>query len=110
MPIENWSDNVLLVKLADDPHFAEELQTAAEVVARKPARVVVDLSAVKFINSSQIGKLLKLRQSMLSGGNRLILCGANSQVWGSFLVMGLDKVFEFTDAVPTALAAMQLPE
>lgn len=110
MPIENWSDDVLLVKLADDPHFAEELQTVAELVSRKPARAVVDLSAIKFINSSQIGKLLKLRHSMLSGGNRLILCGADAQVWGSFLVMGLDKVFEFTDAVPTALAALQLPD
>ena len=30
----------------------------------------------------------------------------STQVWGSFLVTGLDKVFEFSDSVSTALATL----
>jgi hypothetical protein len=29
-------------------------------------------------------------------------------VWGAFLVTGLDKVFEFVDSVPLALATLQI--
>jgi hypothetical protein len=32
----------------------------------------------------------------------------DTQVWSAFLVTGLDKVFEFADSVPTALAALQI--
>ena len=108
MPIENWSDRVVIVKLNNDPHLGEDLQTAAELAGRKPVSVVVDLAAVKFINSSHIAKLLKLRKVLVNAGNRLILCGADAQVWSAFLVTGLDKVFDFADALPTALATLQL--
>ena len=40
--------------------------------------------------------------------SRLVLCGAGTQVWGVFLVTGLDKIFEFSDNVSTALATLQL--
>jgi len=108
MPIENWSDRIVIVKLTNDPHLGEDLQTAAELAGRKPVSVVVDLSAVRFINSSHIARLLKLRKVLIGAGNRLILCGADAQVWSAFLVPGLDKVFDFADALPSALAALQL--
>jgi hypothetical protein len=34
----------------------------------------------------------------------------NNQVWGVFLVTGLDKVFEFADNVMLALATLQIEE
>jgi hypothetical protein len=39
---------------------------------------------------------------------RLVLCEINTNVWGLFLVTGLDKIFEFVDNVSTALATVQL--
>jgi hypothetical protein len=37
-----------------------------------------------------------------------VLCGVNTQIWGVLLITGLDKVFEFVDSVPVALASVQL--
>jgi anti-anti-sigma regulatory factor len=39
---------------------------------------------------------------------RLIFCEVNNQVWGIFLVTGLDKIFDFTNDIATALASVQL--
>jgi len=108
MPIEKWSDKVNVLHLADDPQFTDDLQALENQIESKPAHAVLDLAAVHFINSSNIAKLLKIRKLMITRSRRLVLCGVSTQVWGSFLVTGLDKVFEFSDNVPTALATLQI--
>ena len=61
-----------------------------------------------FLNSSNIANLLKLRKILLTADRRLILCGVNTQVWGVFLVTGLEKIFVCTGDTSTALATLQL--
>jgi anti-anti-sigma factor len=107
MPVEKWSDNVAVAHLADDPQFSEDLQSIDDT-ASGGRNVVLDFAAVHFVNSSNLARLLKLRKNMLSAGGRLMLCSITTQVWGTFLVTGLDKVFEFSDNVPTALATLQM--
>jgi anti-anti-sigma factor len=58
--------------------------------------------------SSSIARLLKLRKQVASSQQRLVLCGISTQVWGTILVTGLDKLFECSDNVPTALATLQM--
>ena len=111
MAIEDWSERVIIAHLAPEPQFSDDLQTIATRHAASPQHprdVVLDFAAVRFINSSQLAQLLKLRKDLASAGTRLVLCAVDAQVWGSFLTTGLDKVFEFSDAVPTALATLQL--
>jgi anti-anti-sigma factor len=109
MPVEKWSDNVAVAHLADDPQFTEDLQSIEDLSAPRGRRnVVLDFAAVHFVNSSNLARLLKLRKNMLAENRRLMLCSISTQVWGTFLVTGLDKVFEFSDNVPTALATLQL--
>ena len=108
MAIQDWSENITVVELADDPQFTEELDNLADKLEAKPADVVLNFAAVGFINSSNIAKLLRLRKQMASSGRRLILCDVNTQVWGVFLVTGLDKIFELTNDISTALATLQL--
>src|SRR5262245_30640026 len=110
MPIEQWSERIAIVHLARDPHLAENLQNAHELADEKPVDLVLDFSAVRYLNSSHIARLLKLRKNMIGEGNRLILCALDTQIWSAFLVTGLDKVFEFTDSVPTALAQLQITQ
>ena len=69
---------------------------------------VLDFSSVRFINSSNISRLLRLRKRAVTGDLKLILCGISTQLWGTFLSTGLDKVFEFSDNVTTALATLQI--
>lgn len=108
MPIEKWSDEVTVIHLADDPQFTDDLETLDQQLAQRPMDVVLDFAAVHFINSSNIAKLLRIRKQMSAAERRLMLCSISTQVWGAFLVTGLDKVFEFTDNVPTALATIQM--
>ncbi len=109
MPIENWSENILVAELQDDPGFSDDISALFEQVERaKDPAVVLDFSGVNYINSSNIAKLLKLRKKLIGDRRRLVLSGINTNVWGLFLVTGLDKVFEFADSVATALASLQL--
>ena len=111
MPIEKWSENVVIVHLADDPQLTDDLEAMAEMQGQREPNccgAVLDFAGVQYINSSNIAKLLKLRKQMIGNDARLVLCGVQTQVWSAFLITGLDKVFEFSDNVPTALATIQM--
>ena len=108
MTIQQWSDDITLAELADDPQFTDEMSTLADVLAENPSHVVLNLAAVSYVNSSNIAKLLRLRKQMINADRRLTLSGVNNQVWGVLLVTGLDKIFDFTKDVSTALAKVQL--
>jgi anti-anti-sigma factor len=108
MPIERWSDKIAVVHLADDPQFSDELGALEQAIQHGKLDVVVDFAAVHFVNSSNIARLLRLRKQMIQHDCRLILCGISTQVWGTFLITGLDKVFDFSDNVPTGLATLQM--
>ncbi|HVT87878.1 MAG TPA: STAS domain-containing protein [Tepidisphaeraceae bacterium] len=107
MPIEKWSEKVNVLHLADDPQFTDDLAALEAQVSAKPADAVLDFSAVHFINSSNIARLLKYRKQMINSSRRVVLCAVPTQVWGTFMVTGLDKVFEFSDTVPAALVTLQ---
>ena len=104
MAIQKWSDEITIVELGDDPQFTEDLDGLMDSVESKATDVVLNLAAVGFINSSNVAKLLRVRKVMLAVDRRLVLCDVNAQVWGIFLVTGLDKIFEFTSDVAIALA------
>jgi len=108
MAIQKWSDDITVVELSDDPVFSDELVTLLEKVEEEPSEVVLNLAAVSFVNSSNVARLLRLRKQVMGAGKRLILCGVNTQVWGIFLVTGLDKIFTFTNDISTALATLQM--
>ena len=110
MAIQNWSDAIAVVELADDPQFTDDLTAVTEGLEQVPRHVVLNFAAVGFINSSNVAKLLRLRKATMMQQRKLILCEVNTQVWGVFLVTGLDKIFEFTNGVATALASLQLAD
>ena len=108
MAIQKWSDEITVVELGDDPDFTDELTNLTDSLDETPSDVVLNFAAVSFINSSNIAKLLRLRKQLINGGRKLLLCGVNTQVWGVFLVTGLDKIFKLTNDISTALATLQM--
>ncbi|MCH7631842.1 MAG: STAS domain-containing protein [Planctomycetes bacterium] len=109
MSIENWSENILVVELQDDPAFTDDLGALLETLSgNTEVDAVLNFSGVSYLNSSNIAKLLKLRKRLTSNKRRLVLCGIDTNVWGLFLVTGLDKVFDFEESVATGLATVQL--
>jgi anti-anti-sigma factor len=110
MAFQQWSDTVLLAELTDDPQFTDDLSAMLEQCTENPRLdVLLAFGNVNYLNSSNIAKLLKLRKLVtVTNQRKLKVCGINTQVWGVFLVTGLDHIFDFVDDVPSGLAALQM--
>ncbi|MCH7603564.1 MAG: STAS domain-containing protein [Planctomycetes bacterium] len=111
MPITDWSDDILIVELNDDPAFSEDIEMLLGRIEQPEGLtqdIIVNMKSVNFVNSTNIAQLLKLRKMVLSHSRRLRVCAACDQVWSVILITGLDKIFDFTDDVSTSLASLQL--
>ncbi|MCK5226163.1 MAG: STAS domain-containing protein [Planctomycetes bacterium] len=109
MGIQNWSDDIILVDLPQEPELADELKTVTEIVRdRGDCDVVMDFSSIDIITSSSISGLLKLRKLLTDCGHRLVFCNVAAATAGIFSVTGLNGIFEFVDDKFIALASLQL--
>jgi anti-anti-sigma factor len=107
MPVEKWSDSIVVVHLADDPQFSEDIE-AVERLGPPPCSAVLDFAAVHFLNSSNLASLLRLRRQLGEHQAKMILCNISNPVWGTLLLTGLDKILQISENVPTALATLQV--
>lgn len=73
---------------------SETLETAfAELVAARPARVVVDLSRVTLVCSISIGLMVALQRSLREQGGELLLFKPNNHVKTVLQTLRLDQLF-----------------
>jgi anti-anti-sigma factor len=111
MPTD-WSDDIVVADLADEPALSEELAHLLERLeaSEHTPHVVLNFGRVSYINSSNIAQLLRMRK-VLAGKNRQVkLCSVGDEIWSVMLVTGLDKVFRFAPDPMTALAGIQLED
>ncbi|MHC4259887.1 MAG: STAS domain-containing protein [Planctomycetota bacterium] len=109
MGIQDWSEDVVLVDLPEEPQMGDELKAVTEIIRdRGNCDVVVDFSDIDIITSSSLSKLLKLRKLLADCGHRLVFCNVAAATRGVFTVTGLDGVFEFADDKFVALASLQI--
>ena len=109
MAIQNWSENIVLVDLPQEPEMGDELKAVTEIIRdRGDCDVVVDFSLVDIVTSSSLSKLLKLRKLVGDCGHRLVFCSVAPATKGIFTVTGLDGVFELADDKFVALAGLQM--
>jgi anti-anti-sigma regulatory factor len=110
MPVQQWSDTVLLADLSDDPQFTDDISAVVEQCTRDPRQdVLLDFSGCNYLNSSNIAHLLRLRKLVnTTNQRRLKFAAVNTQLWSVFLVTGLDRIFDFVNDVPSGLAALQM--
>ena len=87
-----------------DLYNADEVRKAlATSVEAQPARVVVDLGAVEFLDSTILGALVEARSTL--GDGRLVLAAPGPVIRRALEVSGLDRHFAVHDSVEDALAA-----
>jgi anti-anti-sigma factor len=111
MPLQKWSENILVVDLQNEPPFSDDMNALFDLLEQDGKMdVALNFADVTYVNSSNIAKMLKLRKMVLGKGGRLVLCGVTTQVWGVFLVTGLDKIFAFADDLVTGLAGFQIDD
>jgi len=88
-----------------------DLFTAAELKSRLSApidagatRVIVDLSAVTFIDSSSLGVLIGAHKRLEPAGGRLVIVCDDRTIINTFKTTGLDRVFEIVASRADATA------
>jgi len=72
------------------PSLAERID---QLLATKPPRVVVDLSALDLIDSSGVAALVKLYKGIRAQGGHLEMKGTRDQPLAIFKLLRMDKVF-----------------
>lgn len=108
----NWSDKIVISELSDEPVLSEEINALIDRVekAEQIPHVVLNFSAVTYVNSSNLAQLLRLRRKLTESRRTLKLCSVPDEVWSVMMVTGLDKVFRFAPDPMTALAGLQLED
>lgn len=108
MPIQQWSEGILHVQLQTEPQLSEDLNATVEQLDHEPMHVMVNMQELEHLNSSNLAQLLRLRKKVIETDRTLKLCCVGDGIWSVMLVTGLDKVFEFSEDVPSALASIQM--
>jgi anti-sigma B factor antagonist len=84
------------------PRFRERL---IELVSEGKHRIVVDLEAVDFLDSTGLGVLVGGLKRLRSHEGDLVLVCTQSRILKVFEITGLTKVFAIHDSVDAAVAA-----
>jgi anti-sigma B factor antagonist len=79
--------------------------TLREAQAKKPARLVVDLSGVDYMDSSGVATLVEALQIARRNNTKMILCGLKERVRSIFEIARLDTVFTIAASQEAAMGA-----
>ncbi len=93
--VQRTSDETkLTIRGSLDINSAPELADAIdEIVATRPPKVTVDLSALDLIDSSGVAALVKLYKGVRNGSGAIKISGARDQPLAIFKLLRMDKVF-----------------
>jgi anti-sigma B factor antagonist len=99
--------NVLPLEGEIDLHVSPRVAAAlGAMIEQKPERLVVDLSAVSYIDSSGLAVLIEGMQNVEAYGGKFVLAGLQEKVRPIFEMARLDQVFIIFPHVDAALAAV----
>jgi len=98
--------NVLPLEGQIDLHVSAKVaESIAELIKEKPARLVVDVSQVTYIDSSGLAVLINGMRDVEDYGGIFILAGVREEVRPIFETARLEKFFLIFPSVDEALAA-----
>lgn len=94
--IQSTQDAVIVSPSGDvDLATSRELQNhLRQVLAKRPARLVVDLSGVPYMDSSGVATLVEAMQICRRQSTELVLCSLQERVRSVFEIARLDRVFK----------------
>lgn len=90
------------VDMSCSPRLREALRDAQE---SRPERLVVDLSAVQYMDSSGLATLVEAMKNAKNARTRLVLCAMHQKVRAIFEIARLHQYFLITDSLDEALRA-----
>jgi anti-sigma B factor antagonist len=98
--------NVLPLDGEIDLHVSPRIALSlSQMVKKKPAKLVVDMSRVTYIDSSGLAVLIEAMQSVEEYGGIFAIAGLQETVRSIFEIARLDQVFRIFPDVNSALTA-----
>ena len=91
------------IDLANSPELRKAL--LRELRELRMPRVVLNLQAVRYMDSSGVASLVEGLRASRDVGSRLVLCGLNSKVNDVIRIFRLGTIFEVCDNEEQALAS-----
>jgi anti-anti-sigma factor len=105
---QDQADGVTVVRLigAADLSGAATLERAIMLLsARRPARVVFDMTRLSILSSLCIGALVSYRRACADWHSEVVLAGATGPVEAALLRCRLDQLFTIAPSLESALAS-----
>jgi stage II sporulation protein AA (anti-sigma F factor antagonist) len=104
MGIQNFSKDVIVVTLPEQPQYGSELEAVTNILSEAVDRdVVADFGKVEMLTSETICGLMILDRLLRGAGHQLVLCNLSPTIKQIFIRTGLVTVFQFADDELTAL-------
>jgi anti-sigma B factor antagonist len=100
-------DGASIIVLAGEVDFNQShllLDALNGIVEKRPSALVIDLSAVDYMDSSGLGTLVKVFQQVNAYKGKMALVGMNDRVRSAFEITRLDQFFAIHPSVEEALA------
>ncbi len=109
LPIDRAGDVAVVTVPVDelDASNASELKRDIAPVLQANTRLVLDLSRVRFMDSSGLGAMLSCLRQLTAKKGGLKLCGMSKQVRGAFELVRLHRIFDIYPGQAEAVAAFQ---
>ena len=103
-------DGVAVIVLPEkdlDAANTADFKSSVAPVLKAHAKVVFDLSQLRFIDSSGLGAFLSCLRQLSSKGGELKLCGMSTQVYETFELVRMHRIFDIYATKNEAVAAFQ---
>ncbi len=95
-------------QLTDDENLEQLDQELNQVLGEEAGRkMICDLSTVKYLTSSAIGKLISLHRKSIRIGSRIVLCGLQPTVEEILGTSHLLKYFSIASDVENAISELK---
>ena len=108
MGIQNFSKNIVLITLPEQPQYGDELEVVNNMLCETVDRdVVIDFAKVQMLTSETICGLMILDRLLGGTGHQLVLCNLSSAIKQIFVRTGLVTVFQFADDELAALGYLR---
>ncbi len=105
---EKYSAVILQIKgnMLGGPEAKEFSETLHKLLDEGKTNIIVDLSGVKFMNSSGLGMLISGYTTIKNGGGKFILCGATEKINSLLVITKLITIFENYNSIDEALNSL----
>lgn len=107
--VEKYNAIVLELKgnVMGGPEAAEFNELVHKLLDEGKKNIVVDLSDVKFMNSSGIGMLITAYTTMKNGGGQLKLANATDKINSLLVITKLITIFDHYESVDAAVKSFE---